>query len=201
MTEEREKLLRAVTDLSGENPDIRRDKNVDDIVFFKQMILKDLCSDKDILEALHNIELEKSEALPEDYWNVNIFSYLKIPGSQSTVKNFICFDINDVDELYYSTTYLEKDVIFRTVSHQEDIVTDYGINRQDLLALLINDRYSWSNFLGMRLQKIYDAAKIAENNYYYREIKFKITSPNAMVQKGSYISQLDRNRGMYGTQI
>ena len=47
--------------------------------------------DPDLLEVLHNKELEKINASPEDYRNINIFSYLKIPETQSIVKNFICF--------------------------------------------------------------------------------------------------------------
>lgn len=198
MTDQRLALIQASTDL--ESPELRKDKNIDDIVLMKQMILKDLFSDPDIIETLHNTELEAREAPPEDYYNVNIFSFLKIPDTQSVVKNFICFEVNDLNETFYSTTFLEKGVMFRTVSHEDDYKTEYGIDRQDLLGMLIKDRYNWSNFMGMRLQKEYDSGKIAQNGYYYREIRFRVTSPNAMVQKNRYIQNLDRSRGVYDSQ-
>lgn len=195
MTDERLELIKAITDL--EHPELRRDKNIDMIALMKQMILKDLYSDSDIIETLHNPDLEAKKAPPEDYHNVNIFSYLKIPDTQSIVKNFICFDINDMNEIYGASNFLERDVIFRAVSHEDDVKTEYGINRQDLLGMLIKDRMSWTNYMGMRLQKEYDAGKVAENGYYYRDIKYIIQAPNAMNQK-HYITQFDKARGIYG---
>lgn len=199
MTDDRLHLIQAVTDLS--QPELRRDKNIDIIVLFKQMVLKDLYTDKDIIETLHNVELEKAGASPEDYRGVNIFSYLKIPNTQSTVKNFICFDVNLNGDFYRDNpAFLQNYVIFRTVSHDEDVGTEYGIDRQDLLGMLIKDRYTWSNYMGMTLQLEYDLPKIAENGYYYREIRFKLSSPNSMVQRGSYIGNMDKDRTRYGYQ-
>lgn len=195
MTDDRLKIINATTDL--QTPGIRKDVNVDMISVMKQMILKDLYLDKDIFEVLHNVDLEKKHALPEDYYNVNIFSYLRIPGAQSVVKNFICFEVNDVNELFQDTVFLERNVIFRTLSHEQDVQTKWGIDRQDLLAMLIKDRFSWTNHMGMRLNRIYDVGKSAENGYYYREIRFNVVSPNALVQQGTYIQQLDRQRGKY----
>lgn len=195
MTEERLQLINATTNLDDRAG--RKDKNIDDITLFKQIVLKDLYSDQDIIEVLHNVELEKQHALPEDYRNVNIFAFLKIPDTQSVVKNFICFEVSDIDELFHNKTYIERRVTFRAVSHEDDIVTGFGIDRQDLLGMLIKDRYSWTNIMGMRLEKEYDVGRIAENGYYYREIRFKVVSPNAMVQKGTYIVGLDQDRGRY----
>lgn len=195
MTDERLRLIEAATDL--ERPELRKDKNLDMIVLMKQMILKDLYSDSDIIEVLHNVDLQAKNAPPEDYHNVNIFSYLKIPDTQSVVKNFICFEINDVNEVYHTSNFVERDVIFRTVSHKDDVKTEYGIDRQDLLGMLVKDRMSWTNYMGMRLQKEYDSGKVAENGYYYRDIRFIIQAPNAMNQK-HYVTQLDKARGAYG---
>ena len=86
------------------------------------------------------------------------------------------------------------------MSHDEDVGTEYGIDRQDLLGMLIKDRYTWSNYMGMTLQLEYDLPKIAENGYYYREIRFKLSSPNSMVQRGSYIGNMDKDRARYGYQ-
>jgi hypothetical protein len=199
MTEDRLKLIQAVTDLS--QPELRRDKNIDMIVLFKQLVLKDLYVDRDIIETLHNPALEAQGATPEDYRGVNIFSFLKIPDTQSTVKNFICFDVNFNGDYYRDNpAFLQGYIIFRTVAHEDDVNTEYGIDRQDLLGMLIKDRYTWSNYMGMTLQLEYDLPKIAENGYYYREIRFKLSSPNSVVQRGTYINNMDRDRQRYGYQ-
>lgn len=194
MTDQRLELIRAITDL--DHPELREGLNVDTIALFKQMILKDIYTDPDIIEVLHNTELEKLEAPPEDYCNVNIFSYLKIPDTQSVVKNFLCFDVHDLNEVYGTANYVERDIVFRCVSHEDDVKTEYGINRHDLLGMLIRDRFSWTNYMGMQFQKEYDAGKVAENGYYYREIKFITQAPNAMSQK-HFVQQLDRARGVH----
>lgn len=198
MTEERLKIIRAITDLA--NPTVKRDVNIDEVAWLKQMLTKDLYSDSDIIEALHNVELQEANALPEEYRNVNIFSYLKVPDTQSVVKNFICFEVNDMEQPYNATSFIERNIVFRCISHEDDVRTEYGIDRQDLIAMLVKDRMSWTNFMGMRISKEYDVGKIAENGYYYREIRFFVLSPNAMVQKGNYIQSLDKDRKRYSGQ-
>lgn len=180
MTEERLKII----------DKIHKDK-FDDITYDKMIILKDLFKDADLLELLNNKELENINASPEDYYNVNIFSYLKIPETQSVVKNFICFEVDDTEEVYGNNVMISKLVRFRTVSHEDDIITEYGMNRQDLLALIIKDRFNWSNILGMQLKKIYDEGKVSENDYYYRDIWYKTITPNSL-QKGTTTNYMVR---------
>lgn len=159
------------------------EKCPDDVLLFKEKILKLLLNDLDIIETLHNVELENKQALPEDYHNVNIYSYLKIPDTQSTVKNYVCFDVNDIEENYYNNAMVTKQVIFRCVSHEKDVETIYGIDRQDLLGYLIKDNFQWNNQFGVQWKKNYDGGRIAENGYYYREIHFKVTNLNGL-QRG-----------------
>lgn len=171
----------------------------DDISCDKQKILDDLYKDPDIFEILNNPELEKRSAPPEDYRNINIYSFLKIPEAQSTVKNFICFEVNDIEDSYVNTSMIRKQIIFRTISHQEDVETEYGIDRQDLLALLIKERFNWSNVLGMQIRKVYDSGKVAESGYYYRDIYFEQITPNGL-QKSRMSNRLDElGREYYDT--
>lgn len=138
---------------------INEDLKYDDIAYDKHVILKKLYADKDIFEILHNTELEKINASPEDYHNVCIFSYLKIPKTQSQVKNFICFDVDDLEPSYTNNVNIQKVIKFRAISHEEDLETEYGIDRQDLLALIIKDIFNWSNCLGPQLKKSMTQAK------------------------------------------
>lgn len=169
----------------------QKEEGFDGISYAKQKILEDIYLDPDIFEVLHNEELEAQNAPPEDYHNVNIYSYLKIPDAQSKVKNFLCFEVNDLEISYQNRIMITKQVIFRTVSHKDDVETIYGIDRQDLLAALIKERFNWSNLLGTQLVKTYDSAKVAENGYYYRNIYFQQITPNDIQERLS-CNRLDR---------
>jgi len=161
----------------------------DDIEKYKYIILKVLTEDQDILHTLHNKDLqekytdEKGIINGDAYRNVSIYSFLKIPDSQSTVKNFICFEVDDVEIPRYSEVLIKKNIIFRTISHENDYKTDWGINRQDLLAAIIKYKFDWTNIFGMHIEKVYDKGRVAENGYYYREFIFETTVLNNMVNK------------------
>lgn len=168
----------------------------DDNERYKYRIMKMLTENQDVLWTLHNKQLEENSYTTKDeegneiemlngdaYRDVSIFNFLKIPGTQSTVKNYICFEVNDVEQPRYNKDLIIKNIIFRTVSHEEDYKTDYGIARQDLLALIIQSEFDWSNAFGLHIEKIGDKGRIAENGYYYREFVYETTIPNNLVNK------------------
>lgn len=163
-------------------------KQYDDINRYKYKIMTMLTSNKDILRTLHNDELEKKiidwdRPNGDIYRNVNIFDFLKIPDTQSKVKNFICFEVNDIEPMHYNNDLITKHIIFRTVSHEDDYKTDWGISRQDLLAAIITSGFDWTNIFGNHLKKINDRGRIAENGYYYREFVYETHVPNNLVNK------------------
>ena len=61
----------------------------DDILYAKRVIKEKLCKDADIIKYLHNEELEKVGAEPDEYFGVNILPFIRIPGTLDKVKNFI----------------------------------------------------------------------------------------------------------------
>lgn len=187
--EKEPKLTTSIQELIEKNH-MENDKDkYDDIERYKYLIMKILTEDQDILNTLHNKDLEKKYTNDngiingDAYRDVNIYSFLKIPDSQSTVKNFICFEVDDVEIPRYSEVLIKKNIIFRTISHDDDYQTDWGVNRQDLLAMIIKSKFDWSNVFGMHLEKVYDKGRIAENGYYYREFIFETTTLNNMVNK------------------
>ncbi len=167
-----------------------------DIERYKYKIMKLLTTNQDILYSLHNQDLEKNIYYSKDkegkqvelingdfYRNINIFNFLKIPDTQSVVKNFICFDVNDTEQPRYRDDLIIKNIVFRTISHEEDFITDWGMPRQDLLAIIIQSEFDWSNIFGMHIEKISDRGRIAENGYYYREFIYETTVPNNIGNK------------------
>lgn len=164
----------------------------DNIEMYKHIIMKMLTEDEDLISALHNHDLAGHKG--DDYRFVNIFNFLKIPDTQSTVKNFICFEVNDVEQPRYTEGLMKKYIIFRTVSHEDDVKTSYGIARQDLLALIIKNKFDWSQVFGMHIEKIQDYGKITENGYYYREFVYETTAVNNLINKGKVLNNLKSSK-------
>lgn len=182
-------LSKARTDIITSLTDSHEMGNHDDIVAAKMRVLEDFYKDSDLLLVLNNPDLKDSP--PEDYRNVNIFSFMKIPETQTQVKNFLCFEINDREPLDNNDAFITRQLIVRTISHEKDVDTPWGIDRQDLLALIVKDRLAWSNCLGTHLKKVYDCGKIAENGYYFRDMYFEALVPNGLY-KATKQNNLDR---------
>lgn len=108
----------------------------DDIIYAKRTIKERLCQDLDIIKYLHNEELERNDAEPEDYFNVNILPYIRIPGTLDKVRNFICFSVDDMEPVNTNEAMKSQYVQFVIFCHGDDINTGIGIARHDLLGLI-----------------------------------------------------------------
>ena len=132
-------------------------------------------------------------ASPDDYYNVNILPYIRIPNTQDTVKNYICFSINDIEENQYNESMKEQQVQFLIFCHGDDIDTGLGIARHDLLGYFVRDIFNWSNMLGLQLKLIYDQESTLETHYSCLTIKFEATKPNHL-QKGARSNRFESTR-------
>ncbi len=151
----------------------------DDISHSKRLIMERLYSDPDVIEVLNNLDLDPS--IPEDYVEVNLFSRLVIPNMQNEAKNYICFEVEDTEDMLTNDIMMTKVVTFIAVANEQEATTKWGIDRHDLLGYLIKDLFNWSNIIGLHLKKFYDGADVSDNGYYYRVIKFKTVSINGLV--------------------
>ena len=155
----------------------------DDIIRAKRLIRDRLCNDEDIIEVLHNVELEKNEAPPDEYFGTNIFSFIRVPGIADTVRNYICFSIDDIEDSYTNEVIKMQYVQFVIFCNAEDINTPYGIDRHDLLAYIVRDLFNWSDILGMQLKLISNREGVTDTNYYTRTLKFECRKANSL-QRG-----------------
>ena len=92
--------------------------------------------------------------------------------------NFVMFDIDDNDVSYTNNIIKSQYLIIMCLVHEDDMETEYGIPRADLLDYIIKDLLCWSNALGMQLKYINDFNDIVDSKYYARTIKFKIEEIN-----------------------
>ena len=158
------------------NRDIQ--KVQDDIVEMKRLIKQKLISDTDILKALHNKDIDIDS--PDEFLDVNIFGFLRIPTTQDTVRNFICFKVEDIEENRFNEVMKTQYIQFSAICHIEDMKTEYGIDRHDLLGYLIRDTFNWTNIFGLQFKLIYNQEGPIDSDYYCRTLKFEATKPNAL---------------------
>ena len=165
----------------------------DDIIKAKRLIRDRLCNDEDIIEILHNVELEKNEAPPDEYFGTNIFAFIRVPGVADTVQNYICFSIDDMEDVYRNDAMKIQYIQFVVFCNADDIQTPYGIERHDLLGYLIRDLFNWSDILGTQMKLISNREGITDTNYYTRTLKFECMKPNSL-QRGVMNNGYEFNR-------
>ena len=167
-------------------------KNNSDIIWKKEKIEKLFYNDPDLLEILGQKEKRphiagetKEEATEVDSYNEaishkQILKYLKLNGVQKEVLNFVMFDILDSDTFDSNSFIKEQYLIVMCLVHEDDMDTEYGIVRTDLLAYIIMDLLCWTNELGMQLRYENNYYDIVDSKYYARTLKFRIQAPNTM---------------------
>lgn len=159
----------------------------DDIIKKKRLIKEMIYKDTDIIELLNNPELEPSS--PDEYLDVNIYSYHRITPVQSKVKNFICFDIDDIDPSKTNQVMKQQQIVFKVFCHEDNIKTNLGGDRHDLLSYCIRDILNWSNIFGIQLKLVYNVSSVTDTEYSCRTLKFETIVPNSLkeaVTKSEY---------------
>lgn len=150
----------------------------DDIIEMKRQIKQKLISDADILEALHNPDLDIDS--PDEFLDKNIYGFIRIPTTQDTVRNFICFTVDDIEESRFNEVMKIQYIQFTCICHLDDMETKYGIDRHDLLGFLVRELFNWSNDFGLQFKLIYNKESTIDSDYYCRTLKFEATKPNSL---------------------
>ena len=176
----------------------------DEGVKYKEKIRQNLLKCPELLYALHeeeleselfyknedeelvlNIDEETGELLGEidKYFgeSSNIRPYLFIPETQTSVKNYVCYQVV-FDELpRYNDIQKYTQIIFTIFVNgkdREDKLT--GIPRHDLIASIIRERFNWSNIFGMQTHIISSKESITDNNFLVRTLVFQVTDTNGI---------------------
>lgn len=161
----------------------------DDIIEMKRLIKQKLISDTDILEALNNPDIDIDS--PDEFLDNNIFGFIRVPKTQDVVRNFICFTVDDIEEHRFNEVMKTQYVQFHAICSLDDIKTEYGIDRHDLLGFLIRDVFNWTNDFGLQFKLIENKESATDSDYYCRTLVFEATKPNHL-NKGKMESMHDR---------
>lgn len=150
----------------------------DDIIEIKRLIKQKLIADTDILEALDNPDIDIDS--PDEFLDNNIYGFIRIPTTQDTVRNFICFTVDDIEENRFNEVMKAQYIQFSCICHLDSMKTDYGIDRHDLLGYLIRDIFNWTNDFGLQFKLIYNKESTIDSDYYCRTLKFEATKTNSL---------------------
>ena len=149
----------------------------DDIVEMKRLIKQKLIADMDILEALNNPDIPLDS--PDEFLDVNIFGFIRIPQTQDTVRNFICFTVDDIEPSYNSHFKVQQ-IQFTCICHLDDMKTKFGMDRHDLLGYLVRDVINWTNDFGLQFKLVYNKESTVDSDYYCRTLKFERECTNSL---------------------
>ena len=168
----------------------------DDIIRKKRLIEQTLYSDADIIEVLDNPDLDPD--VPEDYVYENIFSFIRIPGTQDISKNFITFSVSDMGRMPNNEVMKSQYVQFVIFVHKDLVKTKYGMARHDCLSYIIRDIFHLSNVLGPQMNLISNVEGVTDTNYLTRTLKFELVDDNSTKPFRTNPRDFDRVMGHRG---
>ena len=177
----------------------------DDVILYKQKIKNALLSNPCLLYALNDKKLE-SELFDKNgninwEWNEDtkqyeplgewdryfgsdslISTFLFIPDTQTTVKCYICYQVEFNEMPRYNNIEKYTLIIFNIFVHGDDRVDKLtGIPRHDLIASIIREKFNWSSIFGMQAKLISSKESTTDNNYICRTLTFQVLDLNGIV--------------------
>ena len=177
----------------------------DDVILYKQKIKNALLSNPCLLYALDDKTLE-SELFDKNgninwEWNEDTKQYeplgewdryfgsdslirpfLFIPDTQTTVKCYICYQVEFNEMPRYNNIEKYTLITFTIFVHGDDRVDKLtGIPRHDLIASIIRERFNWSSIFGMQAKLISSKESTTDNNYICRTLTFQVLDLNGIV--------------------
>ena len=177
----------------------------DDVILYKQKIKNALLSNPCLLYALNDKKLE-SELFDKNgninwEWNEDTKQYeplgewdryfgsdslirpfLFIPDTQTTVKCYICYQVEFNEMPRYNNIEKYTLITFNIFVHGDDRVDKLtGIPRHDLIASIIRERFNWSSIFGMQAKLISSKESTTDNNYICRTLTFQVLDLNGIV--------------------
>lgn len=154
----------------------------DDVASMKRLIKQTLIEDVDILEALNNKDIDIDS--PDEFLDTNIYGFIRIPKTQDVARNFICFTVDDIQgqnrDFQQNRVMKRQRIQFHAICHLDNMKTEYGIDRHDLLGYLIRDRFNWTNLFGLQFRLIENKESAVDSDYYCRTLVFEARKPNSL---------------------
>lgn len=173
----------------------------DDVIFKKNKVKEALKNDPDIEAALNrpsprpilpkmtDKQKEEAKEYNKKISKPQIIDYVKLNDLQTDVLNYVMFDIFTERGSYNNQAFQSQYLDIFCVVNESDIETEYSFNRADWLAYIVKDLFNQSSGLGKRMTLYYDQPNIMDNQYYYRELRFRMDALDTNrtgINRGNY---------------
>lgn len=161
----------------------------DDIGLAKRIIESVLCNDPDIVELINNPNIDPE--VPEDLLYVNIFPFIRVPGTQDASQNYICYEVDDISDSSRNDRMKQQYIQFVVFVHKDLIKTKYGAPRHDIFGMVIRDLFNRSHLFGHELKLVQSRGGTTDTDYYTRTLKFQLITPE-VTQDGLFDNRYER---------
>ena len=166
-----------------------RNKPDKDDVFYKELVKKRLLEDDRLIYLLNNKELEECEAENDEYFGINILPYFIVSPTQTSTKNFICFETSVENVSRPNSVIKFQQLVFYVLCHESDnVVKEIGSARHDLIASVLIDIFQGSNMFGNQMKLIANKPSTTDNHYPTRTLIFSQETPNYVLKNGRPVS-------------
>lgn len=173
----------------------------DDVIKYKNIVKNKLLDCPELLYSLNDEEFiselfddNGNMVVDEDgnligdvdkYFGENslIRPVITFPGTQTEVKNFLCYQVGFENTPRYGNGFQKyTQIIFTIFVNNQNLVDALtGIPRHDLIGSILRERFNWSNIFGMQTHLISNKESTTDNDYVVRTLVFQITDLNSMV--------------------
>ena len=143
--------------------------NSQEIIRYKQQLTSLIINNTAIVKLINEPEITN----PEDLIYHNIYDFVRIPETIDEEKTYICIKV-DVPQVYRSS-FLFKQLIISIyiISHQKQMITEYGGTRIDLISALLDKMLNGRRDIGKKkLELIF--LKLCTKIILVMELKFKL---------------------------
>lgn len=153
--------------------------NTSDLIRIKEQLFETFLNNEDLLKALHHPEYSLVEHPNKDLFRyTSIFPFLNVPLDKADVKNYLCFELNSFADFYGQGVRSKNQLIVRIICQVDDIQTDWGIPRMDLIDMIISEDIDFTTKFGSTLKKTKDAGGVFSGGYFYRDLVYENVSSN-----------------------
>lgn len=176
----------------------------DDNILFKRKIKEKLLTCPELLYAIDSPEL-KNNLFNDDgtinydgEWDAyfgtssHIRGCLYVPQTQDDVRTLICYQSYSNTTPRANTVEKYARIVFNVFVHGSMLIDELtGIERHDLIASILRERFNYSNILGYKMLLIGNEESITDQNYVLRTLIFQSTNTNGILNSSNGSTRID----------
>lgn len=121
-----------------------------------------------------------------------LIPWIKVNPTQTTVKNHLMYDVRTERRSYDNSAYKSLYIDVCVLINENDMMTEYGIPRADLVGYIVKDLIHQTQIFGCHPELAVDEYQVVDGSYYWRRMCFYIDAPNHMPGHTGVLNKYDR---------